>query len=105
MNRLDSLSVQAENGCDLRQKMSHFIKVCDQKCSFLCLLQLEVPHRDSHPLCIVPHRGAFGVHPTPKVILDAFIGKNDPKIDFLVFFSKNVRFWSENPNPSGKSQY
>ena len=48
MNRLDSLSVQAENGWDLRQKMSHFIKVCDQKCSFLCQLQLEVPHRDSH---------------------------------------------------------
>ena len=84
--------------------MSHFIKVCIQNLLILysvtaikCLWRAR-----ETPMASMPSGPASRVHPDPET---HFLASEARKSDFFGKKLKNVRFWSENPNPSGKSQY
>jgi hypothetical protein len=84
--------------------MIGFIKVCIQNSIILYYVTarsdpIELQHTTmtSDPIDMPP--GSIRTLETHFVLWEA------RKIDFFRKKVQNVRFWSENPNPSGKSQY
>ena len=85
-------------------KMSHFIKVCIQNLlilysvtAIMTLWEARETTMTSMPSDLPP--GSI------RTLETHFLASEARKSDFFGKKVKNVRFWSENPNPSGKSQY